>query len=78
MAIRLLSVSDIDAARWPEHVRLSDLEPKFTVRLAAIMAPISDRYFKTPVSSRSDTFTAGMHPLGYRISHGAHTENVML
>jgi hypothetical protein len=30
MAIRLLSVSDIDAARWPDHVRLSDLEPKFT------------------------------------------------
>jgi hypothetical protein len=33
----------IDAGRWPDDVRLSDLEPKFTCRLAATAAPMSGR-----------------------------------
>jgi hypothetical protein len=35
---------EIDANRWLDHVRLSDLEPSLLVRLAAIAALMSGRY----------------------------------
>jgi hypothetical protein len=33
----------ISAERWPDHVRLSDLEPSSPVRVAATAAPTSAR-----------------------------------
>ena len=73
LAQSLLNRFDTD--RRPDHVRCETWSRSSRVRLVATRARISDRFF---LAVCSGTFTAGMHPLEYRVSHGANTKNVML
>jgi hypothetical protein len=39
----------VDAAQWPDDIRLSDLEPSSSARSAAIAAPMSGRSLREEV-----------------------------
>ena len=63
----------IDAGRWSDDVRLSDLEPKFTCKVCGAAAPMSGRYSNWLAWERVLPETASRQR--YMVTQGRHRRN---